>query len=202
MTALMDKRMALADFMEKYVTDKWEQDFVAINEAYVREQERINAGLISAFEEACRNAAKLQEQGLKGEIQYIHFSYLRTSIQENTSYYRIDAYDTNWFLDREECCSLWDASFIFQPLFERMNGLETKKAGYARKVTSMDIERIKQTEALNYHFLAIEFLRESVPLLLGSTAYQHMNKSTEISILAGEYIDQSEILYANSGTEG
>lgn len=190
----MDKQTALQDFVEKYVLHQWENELLAIDQRYNQNKANIENGLTVAFDKACKKALKLQEQGPKGDIQYIYLSFLRTSIMNNTALYRIDAYDQNWYLDQEECSALWEADFIFHSLFQNMAELETKKADYARKITSMDIERIKQYEALKYHSLAVEFLREMLPKLIETDGYKQMGKTPDLSIMAGEYMDQSEIL--------
>jgi len=199
MSKLMDKQTALQDFVEKYVLHQWEHELLAIDQRYNQNKANIENGLTAAFAKACEKALKLQDQGPKGDIQYIYLSLLRTSIMNNTAMYRIEAYDQNWYLDQEECYALWEADFIFKSLFQNMNELETKKADYARKITSMDIERIKQNEAIKYHILAVEFIREMLPRLIETDGYKQMGKTLDISIMAGEYMDQSEILDGKLG---
>ncbi|MFB6367940.1 hypothetical protein ACFCP7_28810, partial [Paenibacillus elgii] len=153
MNRVMTKDEALQDLLERYVFDRWQFDLPEIDERYRQEKELIEQGFLAAFEAVCRQAVKLQEKGRKGDIYYVYISFLRTSIMADTAEYRMDAYDENWFLDPEECASLWSADFIFAPLFRRMGELgETRKA-YARKITSMDIEKIKLIEAYKYHLL-------------------------------------------------
>ncbi|WP_051109212.1 hypothetical protein [Paenibacillus ginsengihumi] len=200
MRPVMDRDAALGDFLEKHVLERWQEDLLAINDAYMEKQAQIEASFTGAVDRVCRKAAELQAQGRKGEIQYIYLSLLRTSVREHRAEYRIDLYDSRWFLDSEECAGSWQADFIFTPLFQRFAGLPTVKREYARKVTDMDIERILQLEAVRYHFLAIEFMRSLVPSLLEGEGYRQMGKHPEICILAGEYRDQSEILYG--GPEG
>lgn len=151
------------------------------------------------FPSVVRTGSQAAGAGEKGEICTIYFSFLRTSIMENSAAYRLDAYDENWFLDRTECSVVWEADFIFAPLFRRMAELETVKFCYARKITSMDIERIKLMEAIKYHLLTVEFMRSMVPMLLECQGFCQMAKSPQICLLAGEYRDQSEVLYAHPG---
>lgn len=198
MSRLMDRQAAMHDFFQKHVLDRWQYDLPLIDRRYNEEKEAIDRSFCDVFHELCTQAARQQGQGDKGEIHTIYVSYLRTSIMDNNALYRIDAYDENWFLDITECAVKWDASFIFDPLFKRMDELEVQKSAYARKITSMDIEQIKQMEAIKYHLLAVEFMRSMVPVLLDVPGYHQMAKSSKFCLLAGEYRDQSEVLYQNA----
>lgn len=191
----MNKNEALRDFVEKYVKGQWQHEFIAIDEEYRKNKESIDKGLKLAFESLCKKAIALQEIKAKGKIKYIYFSFLRTSIMENTAFYRLDAYDEKWFLDKQECSVMWDADFIFRNLFNHIEEIQTKTVAYARKITPIDIEEIKFCEALKYNTLTIEFLKEMVPVLIECEAYKEMVKDTDITILAGEFMDISEVLY-------
>lgn len=199
MSGQMDKQAAVHDFWLTHVKDRWQHDLIEIDQRYREQKGSIESGLFDTFHALCAQAARQQEQGEKGEICTIYFSFLRTSILENRAAYRLDAYDENWFLDRTECSVVWEADFIFAPLFRRMAELETVKSSYARKITSMDIERIKLMEAIKYHLLTVEFVRSMVPVLLECQGYCQMAKSPEICLFAGEFRDQAEVLYAHPG---
>ncbi|MFE0560858.1 hypothetical protein ACFW1P_33565 [Paenibacillus sp. NPDC058910] len=85
-----------------------------------------------------------------------------------------------------------------------MRELEAVKSSYARKISTMDIERILQIEAIRYHLFAIEFMRNMVPSILECEGYNLLVKKPNICILAGEYRDRSELLYGQpeTGQEG
>ncbi|MFS0556146.1 hypothetical protein [Brevibacillus sp. 179-C9.3 HS] len=207
MSKLMDKQAAMQDFFHNHVLDRWQYDLLEIDQRYSEQKESIESSFCHAFDKLCAQAARQQQEGSKGEIHTIYVSYLRTSIMENSATYRLDAHDENWYLDQTECSVLWDADFIFAPLFRRMEDLEKIKSAYARKITSMDIERIKQMEAIKYHLLTVEFMKSMVPVLLETTSYRQMAKSPKFCLLVGEYRDQSEVLYqhpdpANEETNG
>lgn len=195
MKPYMDREAAIDDFLEKYVFGRWEEDIPLIGQAYEKNQAEIEAGLLNAVDGVCRKAALLQEQQLKGDIQYLYFTLLRTSLLERKVCYRIDVYDHRWYLDRVECAARWEADFIFDPLFRRMDGLEAARLGYARKISAMDLDRILQIVAVYYHSFAVEFIRTLVPDLLQSEGFGVMRKRPDFLVLAGEYLDQSEVLF-------
>ncbi len=190
-----DKEKLLEEFQEKYVTDKWAYQFLEVDEMYKGDKAAIEENLISAFEEVCKQAIVLQEKQLKGDIKYIYISLLRTSILENKGEYRIDLYDENWFLDKEENSINIDLNFIYVPLFDFVKELKEKKNQYGRNVTEMDIEDIMLEEVYKFHVLAVEFLKGLIESFIKISSYEEMKKAEDIRILAGEYMDEAEIIY-------
>lgn len=204
MSAVMSREEALGHLLENHVFDRWQGDLDIISESYIQNQDATIAEFVSSVDSACKKTAELQDAGMKGDIQYIYLSLLRTSLMEHKASYRIDIHDERWFLDPVECSSHWKAEFIFNPLFQRMRELEAVKSSYARKISTMDIERILQIEAIRYHLFAIEFMRNMVPSILECEGYNLLVKKPNICILAGEYRDRSELLYGQpeTGQEG
>ncbi|MCY6355718.1 hypothetical protein [Clostridium sp. ZS2-4] len=190
-----NKEELLMEFQQKYVANRWVDEFLKIDETYKSHRNSIEENLISTFNEVCKQAVYLQEKQLKGEIKYIYFSFLRTSILENKGEYRIDLYDENWFLDKEECSMNIDLNFIFDSNFRHMEELKEKKKEYGRNITDMDIESIILREADKYHILAVEFLKGVIEKFIETPFYKEMSKAEDIMILAGEYMDETEIIY-------
>ncbi|WP_334073514.1 MULTISPECIES: hypothetical protein [Paenibacillus] len=195
MKPYMDREAAIDDFLEKHVIGRWEEDIPLISQVYEQKRTDIEAGLLKVADEVCRKAALLQGQQLKGDIQYLYFTFLRTSLLERKACYRIDVYDHRWYLDRVECSARWEADFIFDPLFRRMTELESVRREYARKISVMDVDRILQIVAVYYHSFAVEFIRTMVADLLQSDGFGVMRKRPDFLVLAGEYQDQSEVLF-------
>ncbi|OOM07384.1 hypothetical protein [Clostridium saccharobutylicum] len=191
----IDKDKVLSEFEEKYVINQWVYKFLEVDEMYKSDKAAIEEKLISTFEEVCNKAVQLQEKRLKGEIKYVYISLLRTSILENKGEYRIDLYDENWFLDKQETSVNIDLNFVYVPLFDFINELKEKKHEYGRTITDMDIESIVLREILKFHILVVEFLRDIVKKFITVPSYENMKKSSDIKILAGEYMDEAEIIY-------
>ncbi|RRJ63177.1 hypothetical protein EHV15_09780 [Paenibacillus oralis] len=195
MSSVMSREEALGLFLENHVLDRWQGDLETISETFIKNQDSIKAGFAGVMDAVCRKGAGFQDTGVKGEIQFIYLSLLRTSVKEHQADYRIDLYDERWFFDPVECSLNWQAEFIFAPLFQRMRELDQLKSSYARKVSSMDIERILQMEAERYHLVAIEFMRSMVPAVLDCEGYKLLAKKPNLCIFAGEYRDRSEVIY-------
>ncbi|WP_077865364.1 hypothetical protein [Clostridium saccharobutylicum] len=184
-----DKNQVLKEFHEKYVADRYKKEFVKIIEKYNKDKQSIKENLTSKFNFVCKEAISLQEKELKGEIMYIYFSILRSSILENKGQWRIDLYDDRWFLDKQECSINIDLDFIYEPLFNHMKELSEKKKEYLRTIKEKDIEYIKLKEANKYHSLALNVIRDILQSCLECASYKEMKKKEDMPIMAGEYMD-------------
>lgn len=185
----VDKEKVLKEFEEKYVQGRYITEFKKILEEYTENKEKIKENLSAAFNSVCKEAILLQEKQLKGEIKYIYFSMLRTMLLENKGSWRIDLYDENWFLDKEECSINIDLNFIYEPLFNHMKELLTKKNEYGRTIKENDIHLIKQKEANTYHCFVLSVITDLLKIFLEDLAYKEMEKKEDIVIMSGEYMD-------------
>jgi hypothetical protein len=191
----IDKEKLMDEFKEKYVSGYFEKEYPKILENFKENKEKLKETIISKFSEVCNKAKKIQEENLKKEIKYIYISYLRTSIMENSGIYRIDLYDDRWFLDKEECSVNIDFSCIYEALFNHEKELQEKRKAYNRAITEMDIEKIKLKEANKYHEIGIKFLEVVIGDLVECQEYKEMKKDEEINIFAGEFRDETIIIY-------
>ena len=62
---------------------------------------------------------------------------LRTMLLENKGIWRIDLYDENWFLDKEECSINIDLNFIYEHLFDHMEEFLMKKMNMEERLKKM-----------------------------------------------------------------
>lgn len=197
-----DKEEVLQKFKNKYVDDIWVNDFIKNDEFYRANKEEFDSKLRQKFDSICNKCIDRQNNNLKGEVEYIYFSLLRTSILEGRGEFRIDFYDKNWFLDKEECSVNIELDFLYNTLFELESTLKSKKMEYRRTITEMDVEYIILDEADKYHILCAEFLKDMVKeQFINLSSYKEMKKSDNLKILVGEFMDEAEIIYEDSGKE-
>lgn len=188
-----------AGFILEHVYDRWRYEIEEIDKRHSQKQEEIENGLLKAFESVCEKTSVLQEKFQKGPVKYIYISFLRTSLIEGKSLYRIDTYDESWFLDKCESYSLWDCGFVFESLFNHVEDLNKKKKDYFGAIRDTDIDRIKILESSKYHHIASCFIESMAGRLTAGEKYKEMQKDPGICVLVGEYMDSSKIIYKENG---
>ena len=194
----VDKEKVLDEFKRKYVEGCFYEEAPKIYEYFEENKDSIKKEILVSFREGCKKALELQSEGIKQDIKFIYISYLRTSIMENKSTYRIDFLDEKWVMDKEECSVDLNMDFIYESLFNHMEELNEKKSEYGRTITEMDIEKIKMKESEKYNNIALNILYGIVEDFINTDEYKEMKKSDEIRIFAGEYMDKVRVLYENS----
>lgn len=197
----VDKEKILQEFKDKYVNNRFINEIPKINKKIEKNEKVIKNEILLNFNKVCENAKNLQNQNLKKEIKFIYISFLRTSLLENKGIWRIDLFDENWFLDKEECFINLDFSFIYEDLFDFIEELQEKKKEYGRSITEMDIEKIKLQEGDKYHNLIMRFFENKINELIECENFKEMNKHNELMIFTGEYMDEVELLYESSSEE-
>ena len=193
----VDKEKVLEEFKNKYVENRFTNEISKINEKLQKNEKIIKTEILLNFNKVCKNAKKLQNENLKKKIKFIYISFLRTSLLENKGIWRIDLFDENWFLDKEECYINLDFSFLYENIFSFIEELQEKKKEYGRTITEMDIEKIKLQEGDKYHKLVIKILEDTIKDLIECENFKEMNRHEELMIFAGEYKDEVELLYEN-----
>ncbi|WP_425448049.1 hypothetical protein [Dethiothermospora halolimnae] len=181
--------------MAEHLFERWKEEIPNIENRYLENKEEIDNNLIDIFDKLCKEASKLQKEGDKGKTKYIHFSYLRTSIIHNTCRYRIDIYDKKWYVDEIECVKYWEPNFIYKSLFHHMEDIKEDIKKQSKRVKPMVLEKVKLYEGEKYNILTKEYIKELIPKLVKTKGYKEMDKDEEILIMAGEYIDKSEVIY-------
>ena len=197
----VDKEKILQEFKDKYVNNRFINEIPKINKKIEKNEKVIKNEILLNFNKVCENAKNLQNENIKKKIKFIYISFLRTSLLENKGIWRIDLFDENWFLDKEECFINLDFSFIYEDLFDFIEGLQEKKKEYGRSITEMDIEKIKLQEGDKYHNLIMRFFENKINELIECENFKEMNKHNELMIFTGEYMDEVELLYESSSEE-
>ncbi len=186
---------AMQEFIEQHVLSGWLDDVPLIENNCTQHEQRLIDTLMSALEQSCNEASRLQATGEKGPVRHIYISLLRTSLLDNRAQYRIDCHDQRWFLDDTDSTAYWDAGLIFDPLFQRMQQLKEQRKAYGRRITVMDIEKIMQLEAIKYHTLTMHIVQALLPYWLEHPTWLALNKTPDCSIYAGEFHDECELLH-------
>ncbi|WP_294352253.1 hypothetical protein [uncultured Clostridium sp.] len=195
----VNKEKALKEFKEKYVDNAFSKE--EVNNYIHVNNKKIKSNIISKFQEVFKKAINFQEEGRKGDIKYIYISYLRAYLLEDKVIFRIDLYDENWFLDKEECSIYIDLSDVFSNLFSVYESLKVKRKEYNRVITEMDLENIKISAWKEYKNISIYIFKNMVPSIINCELYKSMKKK-EILIMAGEYRDDVTLIYSEDKDVG
>ena len=190
-----ESRKKVEKFYQDYIKNKWIEIFVELDKEYQKNLNVIINDVVRDFSKVCQRVIELQKRNEKEKVKYIYFSFLRTNILADNGDFRVDIYDENWFLDNKKCSGSIDMSFVFKYLFNFIE--EIKKNSLENKISMSDIEleKIKLEESERYKILAIEYLKTIVLKMVEDEKYKQMIKDENIYIIAGEYMDECQLIY-------
>ena len=190
-----ESRKKVEKFYQDYIKNKWIEIFVELDKEYQKNLNVIINDVVRDFSKVCQRVIELQKRNEKEKVKYIYFSFLRTNILADNGDFRVDIYDENWFLDNKKCSGSIDMSFVFKYLFNFIE--EIKKNSLENKISMSDIEleKIKLEESERYKIIAIEYLKTIVLKMVEDEKYKQMIKDENIYIIAGEYMDECQLIY-------
>ncbi|BFH60412.1 pentapeptide repeat-containing protein [Paenibacillus azoreducens] len=191
----MDKQAALHHFKEHHFTPLLESELDKLEAKF----HRCQAGLISDFKQSfrdlCAYILSMQQQGLKEPIGYIHYSFLRTQMLEQSYLYMVEAYSAEWYEDDSDCKLTYDASWAYAPMSAMLENLEQQRKIYMGAINSADVERLILESAPFFHSFVDSLVRLAIAESVQSPEYQAIHKAERLLIRTGEYRDISENLY-------
>ncbi|HOV26443.1 MAG TPA: pentapeptide repeat-containing protein [Pseudobacteroides sp.] len=196
----MNREEALQHFNENFVRQKSIEKMLKVEEFFHKNRDNLVADFLDSFRRICLKIKQIQNEGKKGEVGYITFSLLRTSMKEGKLLYLIEAFDSNWFLDRMECQAIYDAGWLGKFLDEFEAELEENRREYVGLLGSFDTERLKFKEAGFYSQYIANIARYTMPFAVLLREYRDIVRNEKMEVRVGEYLDISEVVYKeNSG---
>mgnify|MGYP001069513169 CR=1 FL=1 len=177
--------------MKEIFKERGEALYTRIWDAYEKEKDRIQDSFDKALRLGAQEALDRMEQGEKGPIRYLHFSYLLSNALAEEMLVKADYYDGRHFSDLAEVDCFWDYRLLFPHYLEERECLEGRLIKKVTGLTACERQRFRlyyqvwnfmELEAVIKRLMGREQARESLsPCLNG-----------ELSVYFGAYLDQAE----------
>lgn len=191
----MNRIEALAQFKETTVKDICNERLLSLEKYFVENKDSLVQGFVESFRQICIKIKDAQSSNKKGRIGYITYSMMRTAIYENKYTYLVEAFDEQWFLDFEPCCSAYDAGWAFGFMDGLRTGLEVKRKQYLGNIVTSDVENIIQAEARKFNEYVVALARYAIPEAVLIKEFQEIEREDELEIRVDEYRDASDIVF-------
>ncbi|KJD42939.1 pentapeptide repeat-containing protein [Paenibacillus terrae] len=191
----MDKQAALHHFKEHHFTPLLDIQLDTLENKFHRCQDQLISDFQKSFRDLCIHILGMQQQGQKEAIGYIHYSFLRTQILEQSYLYMVEAYSAEWYEDDSDCKLTYDASWAYAPMNTILETLEQERKIYMGAITSVDVERLMLESAPFFHQFVNSLLRLGLAEAVQMPEYLAIHKADRLAIRTGEYKDISENLY-------
>lgn len=182
---LQQKSKELAASLDDYVKSHYEQ---------------LRAQFTDCFTAYCDKIYRMQQQGKKGAVSYIHFSVLRTSILLNKHEIRMDAYDENWYADPVECSGSYPVKEIYSCLEKYGDTVEELRVKSGGRVSLAEAQKKVFDESNLYLFYTAELIRTGMRDVIQTESYQRIKRAPCFMVCIGGFLDRFDILYKEDHT--
>lgn len=137
----------------------------------------------------------MQEQQKKGDIQYLVYSLLKSSIYSNRLELYLDALDSGFYLDMQETAVSHELIFLKSYLMKDLECLNKIIGKKFIRLQSHELLKARMLYADYYSSLIGKMLESQIHLIIGTVMESGIGITDSFQILYGEYMGEAAILY-------
>lgn len=195
MEQMTERREQISQYLRPYMEECFQKSCNSIQTELECHAHEIWSELKDCINECLDHVGIMQEQQLKGKLQYLVFSFLRCGVYFDRLELRIDFLDDGFYLDEQETATSYYPDFLQKNYAEDINFLQ-KKAG-EKFVRLQNYERSDiKTEYLGYYQSILFRMVESMTkVILELLADRNIQFEDDFKILFGEYMDNAKVLH-------
>ncbi|MFV0239098.1 MAG: hypothetical protein ACK5H4_03525 [Lacrimispora sphenoides] len=152
---------------------------------------------VEAFKVAMEQAVNLQDRKEKGNVGYILFSHLYSSMFLKQYLIRIDLMDRGFYSDTAQSMSYWDAGNIYHLFEEDVEAIRKELERDFPRIREYETDSIRYAYATYYHRLAKTFIQAILEEALPEKGFlpEQARLENRVSILFGEYMGEADVLF-------
>ncbi len=192
---MSDRKEKIIETAESLISEIWEESSIETSRFCEERSRELAEGFLAAIEQGLRQV--VHNAGMKGpgQVSYLLFSCLHSSIFLKQYFIRIELAGEELYLKEPLAEVYWDAGDIYR-LFERdIKSIQKGMAFRIPRVRSYETDEIRYLYAPYYHGLVREFIREMIAGIVGKPEKPAESEAQgQIAILFGEYMGEAEIL--------
>lgn len=188
------------------VTDQFLPELLAgrfkeIRKCYVKNPETLLEDFFETLKILFEDTKRKQDEGKKGKVAYIYFSFLYSNVLLNRHGYRVETLDGQFYLDDCEISGMWCPKLIFDYLEEDVQIIRRKIQGEYIPLSKYDLLELRNSHLHSYYSCAFSYLKEFISGIALMKSFKYMDKEDNVKIIFGEYMDMYTCIGEISGKE-
>lgn len=198
----MDRPELLREESEKLIKVRCAGSIQLAIEELGDRQDEIYGSLKEALAELFLKAADMQKRGERGEISYLGICYCLSGILTGNYGLRLELYDREFYLDRVECCVIWNPKFATRRLQEDIDWYSREIRRRVPRVKTYELQDYARKCMDCYMCLLLKLLRQLLPVLSREMSVGGCICRREgIDTFFGEYMGRCTRLSGGDGDE-
>ena len=194
----MTRSEVIENFLKEYVEPESFRQIEQLDMFCKQNKKALANKFYNALEELAIEIIRQQNAGEKEAVSLINFQVMRTDILFRDYKVHIQAYDKDFFLDKEPIHVDFNAKEMFCFIDEMRDKLYAGVKRYVGKINSDDADIVVQKELTHHIRYVINFARLAIRKFIQSEHFKQIKIGDEFIISAGEYKDYSDILYSRT----
>ncbi len=186
------------------MTDEYMQRALALKNQKLFETETVYQSCLDKyqcifqknFRSICENIVTLQGSGKLGEISYLEYTMLYTSLAQRKWNSQVRVYGVDWYFDsRQMGAGNFDIPFLLTKYQELWNALMTERKRYAGAVSAQDALSFLLASAPQFYKYVAAACRFSILPCIEEGPFRLMQRAERFEINVGEYMARTESIY-------
>ncbi|MCM1159601.1 MAG: hypothetical protein NC412_00115 [Roseburia sp.] len=185
----------IIEITDKFLPKRFEKNLAEIKDNYKKNPMIYAKGYLDSLKNLFTETKKLQEEGKKGKVAYISFSFLYSSALLNKNGLRIDIYDKDFYLDKQEVSDFWEPLEIFRYVKEDMKYVERYLGSSYIPIKPHERVELYNSYLINYYQVTMQVLLELVKGIEKMSSFNEMRKERKVEVTFGEYMDKFQCIH-------
>lgn len=145
--------------------------------------------------ELLKNVDTIQKEQKKGDLQYLVFNFLRSSIYSNQLELYLDALDSGFYLDVHETSVHYKLDFLIKFFLNDLELIHKIAEEEFVRLQSYELFEVKERYADFYSALICKILESQKNLIMDVVLESGIGITNNFQILYGEYMGNAVTLY-------
>jgi uncharacterized protein YjbI with pentapeptide repeats len=192
----MRRSEALKHFEDEYTSPS----FIEMNEKidkYIEEnRKKYTDAFVENFRILCNKIKSMQDEGKKGKIAYITYSFTIDNLQKESRDYEVQAFGTEWFLEEgEECKISYNVGWIYDFLDSTYSKLLEISKKYIGKINGADMDQVWKRGIVFCDVRLLSFAKKAIKEAIKIEEFKAIDKEEVLEIRLGQKKGYNEIIH-------
>ena len=138
----------------------------------------------------------MQDEGKKGKIAYITYSFTIDNLQKESRDYEVQAFGTEWFLEEgEECKISYNVGWIYAFLDSTYDKLLEISKKYIGKINGADLDQVWKDGIILCDVRLLNFAKKAIKEAIKIEEFKAIDKEEVLEIRLGQKKGYNEIIH-------
>jgi len=192
----MRRSEALKHFEDEYTMPSFIQMDEEMDKYIEENRKELTDAFVENFRTLCNKIRTMQNEGKKGKIAYITYSFTIDNLQKESRDYEVQAFGTEWFLEEgEECKISYNVGWIYDFLDSTYSKLLEISKKYIGKINGADMDQVWKRGIVFCDVRLLSFGKKAIKEAIKIDEFKAIDKEEVLEIRLGQKKGYNEIIH-------